>query len=63
VAKYIEVILLTGALFAGLFVIGIMLKRLVPPLGAFSLDVVIGALASIVGLWLVRVQYLRQSAA
>jgi hypothetical protein len=62
-AKYIEVILLTCGLFAGLFAIGIVLKRLAPPLGAFSLDVAVGALASIVGLWLVRAQYLRQSAA
>jgi O-antigen/teichoic acid export membrane protein len=62
-AKYIEVVLLTSGLFVGLFAIGIALKYLTSPLAAFSLHVVIGALISMAGLWLVRAQYLRQSAA
>jgi hypothetical protein len=61
--KYVGVVLLTGGLFAGLFAIGIALKYLMLPLAAFSLHVAIGALTSLVGLWLVRAQYLRQSTA
>jgi hypothetical protein len=60
-ANYFETIALAAGLFGGMFLAGIGLKQTLSSPAAFSLHVAIGALISLLGLWLTRVRYLKQS--
>jgi len=60
-ASYFETIVLAAGLFGGMFLAGIGLKHTLALPAAFSVHVAIGTLISLIGLWLTRASYLKQS--
>lgn len=62
-ANYFETIVTATALFSGMYVAGMGLSQILSLPVAFSIHVTIGAVISLIGLWLTRTQFLKQSPA